>query len=81
MDEDSYLGKIIQYAVLALVVTLIGWCVYDSILVSGFNHHFCLSWHSWEHEGESELSLPWALAIGLVWVAIGWIVPAIKKHW
>ena len=71
----------IQWALLVPFALLFGYCVYDSIMVSGFNHHFCLSWHSWEHSGEGGLSMPWALAIGLGWVAIGWIIPAIKKHW
>ena len=71
----------IQWALLVPFVLLFAYCVYDSITVSGFNHHFCLSWHSWEHSGSGGLSMPWALAVGLGWVVICWIIPAIKKHW
>ncbi len=36
-----------------IIVLVVGYCVYDSIMVSGFDHHLCLAAH-WpkEHIGE-----------------------------
>ncbi len=38
--------RVFGFLVLVIVVGVIGYCVYDSIMVSGWDHHFCLAWHS-----------------------------------
>ncbi len=45
----SWVGAALVGLLIALVVLMIAYCVYDSILVSGFDHHYCLSVHTGGH--------------------------------
>ncbi len=45
MTREKIIERVFGAVVLVVVVGAVGYCVYDSIMVSGFDHHLCLAVH------------------------------------